>query len=292
MTSATLRPFAESDIDFAVRQTTREGWDTTAEFFQTCLALDPDGSIIAEIEGQSVGMTTTTHHRRTGWIGNVIVEPAHRSRGVGRTLVLAAIDRLENRGVSSIRLEADPPGIKLYRSLGFVDEYESLRLQRPADRVHSARHKSKTNPAVRAITSDDLDRLVEHDTACFGDCRERLIRAMWKESLTTVFAQGGGGDVGYAMVLASRTGVRIGPWIAAGAGMASVMLDHMLSNPATSGHQVALGVPATCTDAIALLDRAGFARTASSFRMIRGDASDALRERSNTVYAIANGAMG
>lgn len=298
MTDVTLRPFTASDIDFAVKQTTREGWDSTADFFQTCLALDPNGSIIAEIDRRSVGMATTTHHRRTGWIGNVIVEPAHRSRGIGRTLMLAAIDRLEDRGIATIRLEADPPGIKLYRSLGFVDEGESLRFQRPAQAAHPLGYASKTTPtstthaAVRSIMSDDLDRIIERDSACFGDCRERLLRAIWEAALTTVFAQGEGDDIGYALVVAARTGVRIGPWIAADARMAATMLDQILRDPATVGRSIGLGVPALCTDVIALLQRAGFERTASSFRMVRGGTSEETRRRTESVYAIANGAMG
>ena len=94
------------------------------------------------------------------------------------------------------------------------------------------------------------------------------------------------------MVVCSRIGVRIGPWIAVNQRMAATILDRILRDPAVVGCLIALGVPALSTDVIALLEGVGFEQAASSFRMVRGGTSDETRRRPESVYAIANGAMG
>ena len=126
-----IRTFGADDFGFASEQTAREGWDATAELFELCLAHDPGGSFVAEAGGQRVGMVTTTCYQRSGWIGNLIVPPEHRRQGIGERLMKHALEHLLRRGVRTIRLEADPPGIGIYRRLGFVDEFESPRFVRP-----------------------------------------------------------------------------------------------------------------------------------------------------------------
>jgi GNAT superfamily N-acetyltransferase len=63
-------------------------------------------------------------HRGSPWMGveNVVVEPAARRRGVGRALVMAAVDLAKGAGCYKVQLlsgehRAEAHG--LYRSLGF-----------------------------------------------------------------------------------------------------------------------------------------------------------------------------
>jgi ribosomal protein S18 acetylase RimI-like enzyme len=114
------------DVDFALAQTSREGWDTTSGVFDTLLAHDPDGCFLAEQRGEPVGMVTTTVFEKSAWIGNVIVPPEHRRRGIGEELTRHALTDL---CIRTVRLEADPPGVGIYRRLGFKDEFESLRFR-------------------------------------------------------------------------------------------------------------------------------------------------------------------
>ena len=82
-----VRPFRPDDIGFTSAQTAQVGWDTTAELFSVCLAHDPDGCFIAEADGRSVGLVTTTRYQRQAWIGNLIVVPECRRRGLGQRLM-------------------------------------------------------------------------------------------------------------------------------------------------------------------------------------------------------------
>jgi len=61
-----IRPFGKADIEFALEQTGREGWDSTASFFETLIAHDPEGSFIAELDLRRAGMVTTTRYVESG----------------------------------------------------------------------------------------------------------------------------------------------------------------------------------------------------------------------------------
>jgi GNAT superfamily N-acetyltransferase len=51
----------------------------------------------------------------------------YRRKQIGTLLLKKDIDYLLNSGVETIRLEAVPSIAGLYRELGFIDEYDSLR---------------------------------------------------------------------------------------------------------------------------------------------------------------------
>jgi len=57
-----------------------------------------------------------------GYIVNMYVDPAHRSKGIGRLLVDRAMADGEAAGVRRFSLYATDDGRPLYESVGFVDE--------------------------------------------------------------------------------------------------------------------------------------------------------------------------
>jgi len=80
-----------------------------------------------EQDGQVVGNVTLsrpTGHARRWQISNVAVLEAYRGRGIGRSLVEAAIDLVLRRGGHTAYLyvrENNPAAVHLYQSLGFVE---------------------------------------------------------------------------------------------------------------------------------------------------------------------------
>jgi len=276
-----IRPLQQDDVAFALAQTKREGWDSTAELFELCLAHDPDGSFIAEAGGQSVGMVTTFCYRQTAWIGNLIVLPQYRRCGIGTHLMTHAVAHLAGRRVRTIRLEADPPGISIYCRLGFVDEFESLRFQL-TDRGGA------DHPATQRITAADLPAIAAFDAAHFGDRRGRLLKLLLRRARATYQSRTAGQMRGYAFVIPSHLGARIGPWVAADCQAAETLLKSILADwPDTV---ILVGVPCPNRDAIRLLEAYGFTRTPSSFRMIYGDRVAAGRPE--CMFGIVSGAMG
>jgi ribosomal protein S18 acetylase RimI-like enzyme len=315
-----IRQFTRDDIEFALTQTSREGWDTTREVFEICLSHDPHGCFLAEVDGRQVGMVTTTAYRQSGWIGNLIVPPEHRQEGIGSQLMGHAADHLAGQGIRTLRLEADPPGIKLYRRLGFVDEFESLRFRlepdratrspaRPAESAEADRRASGGGagdgvpPAatagarrvrqpdcgrVRPLSESDLPAVAAFDIDCFGDDRSELLRLFLRKAKAAYVVHDGRGMRGYAMTSSSPRGIRLGPWVATDREPARMLLQSVLAD--TRGETLAAGIPCVNTTAVELLESEGFRRTPSSFRMRRG--RPICSGTPQRIYGIANGAMG
>jgi ribosomal protein S18 acetylase RimI-like enzyme len=276
-----IRTFRREDVEFALAQTRREGWDPTAELFETCLAHDPEGCFIAEAGGQPIGLVTTTRYVRGAWIGNLIVLPERRRQGIGQRLMTHALKHLSDRGFRTLRLEADPPGIELYRRLGFVDEFESLRFQLTP-------RGGKERAAVEPVAPADLPALVAFDAAYFGDQRGQLLELLYQQATATYWVSGDGAVRGYAFTAPSTLGVRLGPCVAADRPAAELLVQAVMAD--WPGTTIVLGVSDLNDGAIALFESHGFERAPSSFRMVYGLHDGAGRHAN--VFAIANGAMG
>jgi len=276
-----IRLFGREDIEFALRQTSRQGWDVNAELFGVLLEHDPQGCFIAECDGHRVGMVTTTRYRRTAWIGNLIVTPEHRNRGIGSHLMSHAVEHISQQGVRTIRLEADPPGIKLYRRFGFVDEFESLRF------AHAGL-TDKSDQAAHHFAETDLPEVAAFDAEFFGDDRVSMLRLLLRRAKAARRLRTGGSVRAYAIALPSASGVQIGPWIGENLEAANVVLRSILSE--VKGVRLGLGVPCVNREAVELLTSLGFQQRPSSLRMVYAEAQGrGLPER---VFAIGSGAVG
>ena len=85
---------------------------------------------LATVEGVAVGMLNLTEFRRMpqpgqprrrwGYIANVFVLAAHRDRGIGATLLDAAVREAVARGYARIVLSPSARSLPFYQRVGFV----------------------------------------------------------------------------------------------------------------------------------------------------------------------------
>ena len=98
--------------------------------YKTWLAVDSGGEIAAGaglwITGWPPVPYDTTSHR--GYVLNVYTQPAHRRRGLARSLMKALLSWCRKRGFRVITLHASDAGRPLYESLGFEPTRE-MRLR-------------------------------------------------------------------------------------------------------------------------------------------------------------------
>jgi ribosomal protein S18 acetylase RimI-like enzyme len=279
-----IRPFERGDVDFALRQKTREGWAVSRERFEVFLEHDPDGCFVAVDCDQPVGMVTTVCFGQSGWIGNLIVEPRCRSRGIGRALMEHGLDHLRARGTTTVRLEGDPPGIPLYRKLGFVNEFESCRFTLRASSVIS----TLGDALVETMIPGDLDEVAALDAEAFGADRRRYLELLLSCAEIAVVRRRNGRIAAWLLASPTDLGLRAGPCVAVGQDEARCLIAAAVS--AAAGRPVLIGVPAPNTEALDLFAEIGFEQGASSLRMRFGPAiavGDAAR-----VFAISSGAAG
>jgi predicted N-acetyltransferase YhbS len=279
-----IRRFEPEDLDFALRQTSREKWAASREQFEVYLEHDPDGCFVAVAGDQPVGMVTTTCFGPSGWIGNLIVEPGCRGGGIGRALMEHGLNCLRGRGTTTVRLDGDPPGIPLYRKLGFVDEYESCRFTLSGSRERP----TLEDHAAEAMSTSDLDEVAALDAAIVGADRRRFLELKMSCAELAVVRRRNGRIV--ASLLASPTdrGFRIGPCAALDHTNARCLIAAAIST--ASGRPVLIGLPALNTEALDMLAEMGFEKGPSCLRMRLGPpiaAGDPSR-----VFAISSGAVG
>jgi GNAT superfamily N-acetyltransferase len=279
-----IRYFGHDDLDFADKQKEREGWAASRDQFKIYLELDPDGCFVAMSDDQPVGMVTSTSFGRSGWIGNLIVEPDFRNRGIGRTLVEHAIESLRGKGATTVRLEADPPGVPLYRKLGFVDEFESCRLRLPG----SKDRPTFDVPAVEPMTTGDLDEVAALDTEIVGPNRRRFLELKFLAARLALVRRRNGKIVVSLLASPNNQGFRIAPCAALEHEDPRCLINAAIS--AASGAPVLIGLPALNTEALDMLGELGFEKAASSLRMRLGPAIDTGDP--TRVFAIASGAVG
>jgi predicted N-acetyltransferase YhbS len=276
-----IRAFTDQDIEFAVAQTAREGWDNTRETFRVCLRHDPGGCFVAEVSGERVGFVTTTHYVHSAWVGNLIVAPDYRRRHIGECLMRHAIRQLEASGIRTCGLEADPMGVNIYRRLGFVERCETPRFsKRPP---HQARRGE-----THRLCAADLVAAGDFDARFFGDHRGRLLGELLRIAHAAYCVRVNGRIEGLAMALPSASGVRIGPCVVENPATAQALIDTALSD--FPDRTIIVGVPGNDLVVAGLLEARGFTRGPATLRMVRGNAS--VPNNPGGVVAIANGAMG
>ena len=81
---------------------------------------------VASEQAETVGLAWgNLREDGSTWLTFLGVKPAHRRRGVGRSLLSRFIEESRSRGSSRVSLNTDPclmPAVRLYESMGFVVE--------------------------------------------------------------------------------------------------------------------------------------------------------------------------
>lgn len=278
--SWTFRGFTAADLDDAVAAASREGWTASRVWFAAIVAHDPDLCFVAESPEGTIGMVTATCFGESGWVGNLIVDPACRRRGLGEELMRRAIAALEERGIRTLRLDADPPGINIYRRLGFADEQLSRRFRLDSEPPSGS---TACLPPLESVS-----RIAALDRRVFGDDRSRLLSLVLPHAASSAVLGESDDARGFVLAIPAGDGVTLGPCVAEDANGAAALLRACLRRRV--GGPVTAGCLESNPQAADLFLDLGFRETAPSVRMVRGDG--AATAGTTDAFAMAHGAVG
>jgi len=134
------------------------------EFYRT----SPGGQLIVACQDDQVtGVSFAVSFGRTGWIGNVAVDPDARGRGLGTAVSRAALDALHAAGVRTVLLTATDLGRPVYERLGFG-----------YDGMHYGIWRRQTRPSAETVGQagpGTVAHLREHDAHATGESRGALL---------------------------------------------------------------------------------------------------------------------
>lgn len=267
--SVVIRSWKQADLAYIAESIQREGWGHARRDVERCWSLEPRGCFVAESDGRLVGHIFSVLFNEIGWVGLLIVNPEKRGIGVGAALMEAAINYLENRGAGTIKLEAVAEAAPLYRRLGFVDAFDSLRFRGMPQRNGRKPRKIQT---VSVMYEVDIDEIAEFDAKYFGSNRLSILKSLHSDFPQYCFyGKENQRTNGYIMARKTLNGLWLGPWVSIDSQVAELLFSKLLEAIKKDGKDIRLGFPAVNTNAIKLVEKYGFHLVGKSIHMIRGD---------------------
>ena len=224
-----LRTMTMADIAAGLGLSKIAGWNQTAADWERFLRASPEGCFVAELEGEVCGtVTTISYENRFAWVGMVLVDPQHRSKGIGTKLLEAAIEHLDDRKIPTIKLDATPQGKPLYEKMGFVSEYEIERwtLQRTITDLGLADDRAP----YETLTLPLSHSIIEADREAFGADRSFLLESLHQDAPQfTMEIRNNGVLQGYTFERRGLFADHLGPWAAKNTSSAGTLLKGFLT---------------------------------------------------------------
>lgn len=191
----------------------QSGWNQTAEDWTL---FSQQGTLFAvrDGEGRIVASGAVLPMSDTGaWISMILVAPALRGHGLGRTVFERCVREVQRQGRVAL-LDATPAGERLYTRYGFAPLWRLTRWQRPA--AVPSRPPTRQEPA-------GLERLAALDAEALGLARGPVLAHLAGRAGSRLqrHAQG------FAIVRAGRIAHQIGPLIATDEAAAALLLAEL-----------------------------------------------------------------
>lgn len=86
------------------------------------VGVDPEGFLVADLDGRVVGTVMAGYDGHRGWINYLAVDPGTQGRGLGGRLVREAEQLLGRRGCAKVNLQirtSNETAVDFYRSIGY-----------------------------------------------------------------------------------------------------------------------------------------------------------------------------
>ena len=258
-----VRVMSRAELDLAVDWAKAEGWNPGLHDAGAFHAVDPEGFLIGELDGQPAACISVVRYPGDfGFLGFYIVRPELRGRGLGWDLWRAGLAHLEG---CTVGLDGVVAQQENYRKSGFALAHRNIR--------YGGAPPSGTSPATTLVDARTVpfDRLLAWDRALFPALRAAFLSNWIALPGATALAALNDGDLrGFGVIRPCHTGSKIGPLYAADRGTAR---DLALALAATAGDgPVFLDTPEVNREAVLLAEELGLTPQFETARMYFGPA--------------------
>ena len=90
------------------------------------LKVQPELFLVGLMQGRIITTVMAGYEGHRGWINYLAVDPGHRRKGIGRTMMEAVEEKLSRMGCPKINLqvrETNLAVIEFYKRLGYLNDY-------------------------------------------------------------------------------------------------------------------------------------------------------------------------
>lgn len=280
--SVKIRRWTQADIEYVADSVNREAWGHTKLDVERCWKLEPNGCFIAEFHSEPIGHVFSVCYGRIGWIGLLIVNPESRGQGVGSLLTQTAINHLQRRGAETIRLDGAEKAVPLYKRLGFVEEFDSLRFRGQLLDMVKPRHKPRTTSRMR---EDEVGKVAEFDALRFGTNRLPVLQSLYRDfSQYCLVAKHKQHIVGYVIARQTQRGFWVGPWVCLNSETAQDLFSGLVEVINREDAELRVGMPALNTRGQKLMEKLRFQLISKSIHMVLGNTKN--QGRATYIYGI------
>ncbi|MEO6285756.1 MAG: GNAT family N-acetyltransferase [Dyadobacter sp.] len=256
---------SRTDLPVCRHLVQQAGWNQSEADWLRTMKLEPNGCFMAEKEGIPVATATTCCFEKCAWIAMVLVDTAFRNRGIAKQMLLHAMDYLERKGVTTIRLDATVLGQGLYKKLGFEEEYEVTRFVREPESG-----KATSSYFQKPIDEEVMRDIMKLDRHATGVDRAMLLHSVVGQGSPFFYLNNGKKMVeGYAFTREGASAIQIGPAIAANADAGRHILDQMASQ--LQGRRIFVDIPSQNVPAVHWAEANDFVKQRTFVRMCRGE---------------------
>ncbi|MGH6754805.1 MAG: GNAT family N-acetyltransferase [Bradyrhizobium sp.] len=270
MDSLRIRPMRPDEIQVAVDWAAAEGWNPGFADDACFAAVDPQGFLIAEIDGAPAATVSCVNYSDNfAFLGFYIVREDLRGLGYGLRIWNAAI---AHAGPRVIGLDGVVAQQQNYRRSGFELAYANIRY----GGVVAAPAAPQAN--IVALTEIPLAMVEKYDATVFPAPRTAFLRAWINSPGHSGRALMRDGELaGWGVIRPCRNGHKIGPLVAADRATAEAVLSALLAG--AGGGEIFLDVPGINRDAVALAQALGLAPVFETARMYTGAIAPLRLER-------------
>jgi len=173
----------------------------SARYLRYLLSFDPQGGVVAEREGDIVGVAWVHARGPVATLGPIAVDPRVQGQGIGRQLVNRCLEVA--RGAAQVRLVQESyntTSLGLYLRTGFRVVAPLLDLDLAPGTVVTP-PSATGGTSIRPAIGDDRGRIVGRDARAFGAMRPQSVELYLTRGRALV-AEAGAGLAGYALGIA------------------------------------------------------------------------------------------
>lgn len=249
MTDLQIRKMSQEELGLALSWAALEGWNPGLHDAKTYYLADPNGFLLAELEGEPIGCISAIKYSADfAFIGFYLVKPEYRGQGYGMQLWQAALSYLSGCNIGLDGVAAQQAN---YQKSGFELAYANVRFQGDVSLENSNR-PGKLKGALVPLKTLPLSSLMVYEKAFFPADRTAFMQAWVEQEDASALAYVDEGKVqGYGVIRQCQSGYKIAPLFADSQEIATSLITALTANLA-KGSEFFLDVPACHQEAMLL----------------------------------------